>query len=81
MSSKQSTDDIAVCDLIALQRQLCQSTNPFVRRLGTLWAVAVQDRHLAGLTDPQIAQLMLDRVGYALGIVQTESTVLPNSAE
>ena len=63
-SKKQSP---SVRGLIELQRRLADSKNPFLRRIGALLAAGVLDRHLDGLNDRQIGQLMFDHVGRELG--------------
>ena len=76
MTSKQPTEKPrSVRGLIALQRRLCQSKSPFVRRIGILIANGALNRHLDALSDKQVGQLMFDHVGRDLGIVQPESTI------
>jgi len=64
-----------VSRLIEMQRRLAESQNPFLRRIGALWAAGVLDRHLDALSDRQVGQLMADEVGRDLGIVQPEATI------
>jgi hypothetical protein len=75
MSSKPTVKTHSVCGLIELQRRLCQSKSPFVRRVGLLITAGALDRHLDALSDRQVGQLMADEVGRDLGIVQPESTI------
>jgi ribosomal protein S27AE len=76
MSFKPPTEEAhSVRGLIALQKRLCQSKSPFVRRVGMLLAAGVLDRHLDALSDKQVGQLMFDHVGRDLGIVQPEATI------
>jgi hypothetical protein len=76
MSFKPPTEEAhSVRGLIALQKRLCQSKSPFVRRVGTLLAAGALDRHLDALSDRQVGQLMTDEVGRDLRIVEPEAVI------
>jgi hypothetical protein len=76
MSFKPPTEEArSVRGLIELQRRLCQSKSPFVRRVGLLITAGALDRHLDALSDKQVGQLMFDHVGRDLGIAQPEAAI------
>ena len=67
--------EIAVCDLIEIQRMLADSENPFERLVGTLFVAGTLDVRLSKLTDRQIGQLMFDHFRNHLGILLPETTI------
>ena len=76
MSFKPPTEEArSVRGLIELQRRLCQSKSPFVRRVGLLITAGALDQYLDALSDRQVGQLMADEVGRDLGIVQPEASI------
>jgi len=75
MTSEPTEKPHSVRGLIELQRRLCQSKSPFVRRVGLLITAGALDQYLDALSDRQVGQLMADEVGRDLGIVQPESTI------
>jgi len=75
VSENPTTEKPPVSRLIEMQRRLCQSTNPFIRRIGALLSTGALDRHLSELRDQQVGQLMFDFVERDLGITQPEATI------
>lgn len=75
MSENSNTEKPPVSRLIEMQRRLAESQNPFLRRIGVLWAAGVLDKYLTQLTDRQVGQLMFDHVGRDLGIAQPEAAI------
>ena len=72
---QDSEEDVTVCGLIEIQHMLANSENPFKRLVGVLWAAGMLEERLAQLTDHQVGQLMFDRFGHGLGILQPEMTI------
>ena len=73
-------DQPTVRRLIAVQRRLTKSKNPFIRHIGTLLAAGVLDRQMDALNDRQIAQLIIDEIERDLGIAQPEATICRQTA-
>jgi hypothetical protein len=81
VSENPSTEKPPVSRLIEMQRRLAESKNPFLRRIGVLWAAGVLDKYLTQLTDRQVGQLMFDHVGRDLGIAQPEATICSQATQ
>jgi hypothetical protein len=58
-----------------MQKELVNSKNPFVRRIGALLAAGALDKHLSLLRDTQIGQLISDVVERDLRIASAEAAI------
>lgn len=67
--------DVPVSEVIAVQRALAESNNPFERIVGALLMAGMLEQRLRQLSDRQVGQLLFDHCGNNVGMLLPESVI------